>query len=112
MTCPFSLLQVHNFGVAIKKLIGNFSQIGKVPVFFPQQRFSDLKRSVEAPIDILSQGHRKFVVVSPLAEVKYLESDDFDEIAYCATRNSQYASQLAANHFIRTLRFCATISIS
>ena len=44
----------------------------------PSIRFSDLKRSVEVPIDILSAGTQKFLVVSSLAEVKYLESDDFD----------------------------------
>ena len=31
----------------------------KALISFPQQRFSDLKRSVEVPIDILSAGTQK-----------------------------------------------------
>ena len=53
-----------------------FRRMKKAPICFPQQRFSDLKRSVEDQM----QGHRKFQVVTSFAEVKYLESDDFDQI--------------------------------
>ena len=62
VTCPFSRLQVHIRGVAstipknrrfVKK-----RKRKKALIFFPQQRFSDLKRSVEVPIDI-SAGTQK-----------------------------------------------------
>ena len=81
MTCPFSLLHVYIHGVAgtMPKNRRFFRRREKALTCFPQQRFSDLKRSAEEPIDILSAGTQKFQVVTSLAEVKYLESDDFDQ---------------------------------
>ena len=52
---------------------------GKAPVCFPQQCFSDLKRFVDVPIEILSAGTQEVPVGSPLAKVKYLDGDDFDQ---------------------------------
>ena len=53
----------------------------KAPLCFPQQHFSDLTRSLEVSIDILSARAQKFLVLRPLAEVKHLESDDIDKIS-------------------------------
>ena len=61
MTCPFSLLHVFIHGVpGTMPKIGDFSEEGKKALIcFPKQRLSDLKRSVEEPIDILSAGTQK-----------------------------------------------------
>ena len=39
--------------------IGDLSKKEKALICFPQQRFSDLERSVEVPIDIFSAGTQK-----------------------------------------------------